>query len=164
MLPSSYLIEGDLWLFLVKHFFVLVKSNIYIYIYFFFFTLFHVYFLFTYFHYVYIFCSASVFSRTTELTVMCFTLQTTWPSRKCQFWNKWSEEVIARHSSVCGPWGGQSVYLSQLFGPRTQAELGLYLMLSGNKFWFCLVTRWLPQVISFPIGLSPRTMQDLGFV
>ena len=53
---------------------------------------------------------------------------------------------MVRHSSVCGPWGGQSVYLSQLFGLRTQEELGLYLMLMGNKFWFYLVPRWLPQV------------------
>ena len=31
--------------------------------------------------------------------------------------------------------------VSQLFGLRTQAKLWLYLMLSGNKFWFCLVSR-----------------------
>ena len=40
-------------------------------------------FLFTYFSYVYIFCSTSAFSRTTELKVMCFTLQTAQPFRKC---------------------------------------------------------------------------------
>ena len=71
---------------------------------------------------------------------------------------------MARYGSVCGPWGCQSVCLFQLFGPRTQAELWLYLMLSGNKFWFYLVPSWLPQVISFPICLSPRTVQDLGSV
>ena len=64
-----------------RNLFCLVKSNIYT----FFFTLFHVYFLFTYFPYVYIFCSASAFSRTTELTVMRFTLQTVRPFRKYQF-------------------------------------------------------------------------------
>ena len=32
---------------------------------------------------MYIFCSASAFSKTTELTVMCFTLQTARPFRKC---------------------------------------------------------------------------------
>ena len=62
------------------------------------------------------------------------------------------------------PIGGQSVYLSRSSGPRTQAKLRLYLMLGENKFWFCMVPKWLPQVISFPTGLSPRTMQDLGSV
>ena len=44
------------------------------------------------------------------------------------------------------------------------SEAMAILMLGGNKFWFCIVPRWLPQVISFPTGLSPRTMQGLGSV
>ena len=62
------------------------------------------------------------------------------------------------------PVGGQGVYLPPSFNPRTQAKLWLYLMLGGNKFWFCIAPRWLPQVTSFPTGMSPRTMQHLGSV
>ena len=153
MLPSFYLIERDLWLLLGETFFAWWNVIYIFYI-----------FLFTYSPYAYIFCIASAFPRTTEHTTMRFMLQTVRPFRKCWFWNIQSEEVMARYSSVRDLWGCQSVYLSQSFGPRTQAKLWLYLMLSGNKFWFCLVPRWLPQVISFPIGLSPRTMQDLAFV
>ena len=126
-----------------RNLFCLVKSNIYIYIYIFFFLLYFmcIFCLLIFLMHIFFFCTASAFSRTTEHTAMCLMLQTARPFRKCWSRNKWSEEVIARHSSVCGPWGGQRVCLSQLFSPRTQAELGLYLMLSGNKFWFYLVPR-----------------------
>ena len=39
-----------------------------------------------------------------------------------------------------------------------------YLMLGGNKFWFRIVPRWLPQATNFVTGISLRTMQYLGSV
>ena len=30
------------------------------------------------------------------------------------------------------------------------------------RLWFCLVLNFFLRVVSFPIGLSPKTMQDLG--
>ena len=62
------------------------------------------------------------------------------------------------------PVGGQGVYLPSSSDPRTQAKLWLYLMLGGNKFWFCIAPKWLLQVPNFPTGTSPRTMQYLGSV
>ena len=60
--------------------------------------------------------------------------------------------------------GGQGAYLPSSSDPRTQAKLWPYLTLGGNKFWFCIVPRWLPQATNFSIGISPRTMQYLGSV
>ena len=59
---------------------------------------------------------------------------------------------------------GQGVYLPSSSDPGTQAKLWLYLMLGGNKFWFCIAPRWLLQVTNFPTSMSPRTMQYLGSV
>ena len=62
------------------------------------------------------------------------------------------------------PVGGQGAYLPSSSDPRTQAKLWPYLTLGGNKFWFCIVPRWLPQATNFATGISPRTMQYLGSV
>ena len=62
------------------------------------------------------------------------------------------------------PVGGQNIYLLPSSDSRTQAKLWLYLMLSGNMFSLGIVLRWLPQVTSFPTGMSSRTMQYLGSV
>ena len=62
------------------------------------------------------------------------------------------------------PVGGQGTYLPSSSDPRTQAKLWPYLTLGGNKFWFCIVPRWLPQATNYTIGISPRTMQYLGSV
>ena len=132
---------------------------------------------------------------------------------------------MVRHGSIRHLQGCQSVYFSQSFGPRTQAQPRLYLMLSRKSkgpniletpyrqqrksvkplvqtpSWvrirgprktlvlsntqivvqsyqfshrfesedhtrpqFCLIPRQLSKVISFLLGLSPRTMQDLSSV
>ena len=62
------------------------------------------------------------------------------------------------------PLGGQGAYLPSSSDLRTQAKLWPYLMLGGNKFWFCIVPRWLPQATNFATSISPRTMQYLDFV
>ena len=59
---------------------------------------------------------------------------------------------------------GQGAYLPSSSDSRTQAKLWPYLTLGGNKFWLCIVPRWLPQATNFSIGISPRTMQYLGSV
>ena len=59
------------------------------------------------------------------------------------------------------PVGGQGAYLPSSSNPRTQAKLWPYLMLGGNKFWFCIVPRWLPQATNFATGISPRTCNTL---
>ena len=60
------------------------------------------------------------------------------------------------------PVGGQGAYLPSSSDLRTQAKLWPYLMLGGNKFWFCIVPRWLPWVTNLPTDMSLRTMQYLG--
>ena len=62
------------------------------------------------------------------------------------------------------PVGGQGAYLLSSSDPRTQAKLRPYLTLGGNKFWFCIVPRWLPQATNYTTGISPRTMQYLNSV
>ena len=51
----------------------------------------------------------------------------------------------------------QIVVSSYYFSHKLESE-------DHARLWFCLTLRYLSRVISFPIDLSPRTMQDLGSV
>ena len=122
-------------------------------------------FLFTYFPYACILALPSPFQKQPS-------------TRRCTPCCELRDPFLTRNASfeICNPrrsWhvmtlsetrGGQGIYLPPSSDLRTQAKLWLYLMLGENKFWFCIAPRWLPQVTSFPTGMSPRTMQHLGSV
>ena len=113
-------------------------------------------------------CTTSAFPKIAEHTTMCSMLWTAQPPSFFFFTRDANLSAIREGHGMS--WlcprlvGGQGTYLPSSSDPRTQAKLWPYLTLGGNKFWFCIVPRWLPQATNFATGISPRTMQYLGSV
>ena len=154
---TSHLMEKDLWFLLGEIFFsllLLLFVDVFVYL----------SSLRTYS------CTASALPKIGEHTTMCSMLWTARPPPPLFF----KQGMLILKSTIreghgtswlCPrPVGGQGAFLPSSSYPRTQAKLWPYLMIGRNKFWFCIVPRWLPQATNFATGISSRTMQYLGSI